>query len=165
MRRWLRGGIAGVGIALLAAQGAGCGAAPGYEEETTPTPASELRPLELAQPDARLRGIEGDQARFDITLVVTNPNEAEVVLRRATGELVVGPHRLATLELEGEEPLAPASERAFVLDLSVPVAMLATLGASEYVARGMLYADGGSGDGALQTPFTLTGAVPALPAR
>lgn len=164
MKRWVRGMIAGIGLGL-AAQGAGCGAAPGYEEETTPTPAAELSPLEVARPDARLRGIEGTQATFDIQVMIRNPNDAEVVLRRATGELVVDGTRLATMEIEGEEILGPSSERAFVFEVAVPVSMLATIRADQYLARGTLYADGGSGDGALQTPFELTGPVPALAAR
>lgn len=164
MRSWLRGAVVVVGLGVAAAQGAGCGAAPGYEEETTPE-AAALAPLEIASPDARLRGIEGTQAVFDIQVSIRNPNDAEVVLRRATGELVVDGSRLATMEIEGEEPLAPSSERAFVFEVVVPVSMLATLHADHYVARGTLYADGGTGDGALQTPFELTGPVPALAMR
>ena len=56
-------------------------------------------------------------------------------------------------------------KRAFVFELVVPVSMLASLHSAQYVARGTLYADGGTGDGALQTPFELTGPVPALAAR
>ena len=164
MRSWIRGAVAGLGLGLLGAQGAGCGAAPG-EESTMPVPSAELRPLEIARPDARLRGIEGEQARFEITVVVTNPNDAEVVLRRATGELVLDGMQVARMEIEGDEPIEPDSERAFVFDVSVPAAMIAGVRADQYVARGTLYADGGSGDGALQTPFELMGPVPQLAAR
>ncbi|UJR78796.1 LEA type 2 family protein [Sandaracinus amylolyticus] len=158
MRSWLTG----ISIALSITV-AGCGAAPG-EEETTPVASSALRPLEIARPEAQLRAIEGEQAVFDIRVIVTNPNEADVVLRRATGELMLDGNRVARLEIDGEEPLEADSERVFVFDVSVPVSMLATVRADQYVARGTLYADGGTGDGALQTPFELTGDVPSLTA-
>jgi hypothetical protein len=156
---------AAVMAAVLAVSAAGCGAAPDADEGTTPIPSGSLSPLEISRPEARLRGIEGAQAIFDITVVVTNPNQATVIMRRVAGDLVVDGHQLARLEIDGEELLEPDSERAFVFDVSIPVAMLATIRAERYVARGMLYADGGEGDGALQTAFELMGDIPPLALR
>lgn len=158
MRSWLMGMSTALSIAV-----AGCGASPDAYEDTTPVASSALRPLEIARPEAQMRGIEGDQAVFDIRVIVTNPNDAEVVMRRAVGELLLGGNRVARLEIDGAEPLDADSERVFVFDVSVPAAMLAMVRSDQqYVARGTLYADGGSGDEGLQTPFELMGDVPPL---
>ncbi|MDQ3035793.1 MAG: LEA type 2 family protein [Myxococcota bacterium] len=139
---------------------AGCGAAPDAEEGTTPAASGALQPLEIAQPQAQLRGVDGANATFDISVVVTNANPVEVIMRRMEGQLFLDGQQAARIEVEGADPIDADSERAFLFTVQVPLAMIATLQGDEYVARGTLYADGGSGDSALQTPFELTGPVP-----
>lgn len=151
-----------VGVALAVAGGgiAGCGAAPDAEEGTTPEPSADLAPLAISRPEAQLRGIEGSSAVFDITVVVTNPNEVELTMRRMDGFLFLDGQQAAHIEIEGDEPIEPDSERAFHFDVRIPVSMIATFRGDTYVARGTLFADAGSGDGGLQSPFELTGPVP-----
>lgn len=157
----MRGGIVGLGIVVALACGvAGCGASPDGEGSTTPVASAALSPLEIAQPQAQLRGMDGANAIFDITVVVTNPNQVEVTMRRLEGQLLLDGQQAARIEIEGDDPIEPESERAFVFDVSVPMAMIASFQGDQYVARGTLYADAGSGDSALQSPFELTGPVP-----
>jgi hypothetical protein len=147
-------------VAGLGAASAGCGAAPG-SEPTTPTAAADLRPLEVSRPEATLAGMDGTHATVNIRVIVANPNQAAVTMRRVDGQLLLDGQQAANIEVEGDELLDADSERAFVFDVRVPLALLASVQAREYVARGTLYADGGSGDAALQSPFELSGPVPA----
>lgn len=142
----------------LACSSLGCGAAPGYDETTPDT--ADLQPLRIGQPEARLAGVDGVNANFEIAVMVANPNGAPLTMRRIDGHVFLNEQDVAHIEVEGEEIVEPQSQRRFVLELAVPLAVVMQLQAEQYVARGTLYADAGSGDGALQSPFELTGAVP-----
>jgi hypothetical protein len=143
-----------VGIAI-----AGCGAAPGHET-TTPTPAASLRPLEVSRPEGALRSVQGANALVEIRVIVTNPNSVPVTMRRVDGNVLLDGEQAAHIEVEGAEPIDPNAERAFVFNVSVPLQLLTSVRGDQYVARGTLHADGGSGDGALQSPFEFSGPVP-----
>lgn len=151
-------GLGGL-IVIAGAIAAGCGAAPG-NEDTTPTATADLRPLEISRPESHLAGMDATYATIDIRVVINNPNSVPVTMRRVDGVLLLGGQQAATIQIDGGEPIDPESERVFVFDVQVPLSLIASVQASEYVARGTLFADGGAGDGALQSPFELTGPVP-----
>lgn len=146
-------------LSLALAPVAGCGAAPGHEEETTPESA-QLQPLSVAQPDARLVGVDGVNANFEIAVMIANPNAAAVTMRRLDGVVMLEGQQVARVAVEGTEVIDPQTERRFVLQVAVPLAVVMQLQSDTYVAQGTVFADGGSGDGALQTPFEFTGQVP-----
>lgn len=143
---------------VLGAMLAGCGAAPGTEAPTTPT--ADLAPLEISQPSTRLRGIEGQNAVIELSVVVSNPNQVPLTMRRVDGQVLLNGEQAARIEVEGEEIVEASSQRPFVLEVVVPLGFVMQLEAQQYVARGELYADAGSGDGALRSPFEFTQPIP-----
>lgn len=150
--------VVSVVIVLAVAYG-GCGAAPGHEE-TTPAASAELQPLQLSQPESQLAGIDGTHATVNIRVIITNPNQTPVTMRRVDGQLLLDGQEAARIAIEGDELIDPDSERAFVFDIRVPLSIIATIQSNDYVARGTLFADGGSGDSALQSPFEFSGPIP-----
>lgn len=148
-----------VSLAVSLSCGAlGCGAAPGYEETTAES--ASLQPLQIGQPEARLLGVNGSDASFEIAVMVSNPNGAPMTMRRIDGHVFLNEQDVAHVEVDGEEIIDAGSERRFVLDLDVPVALVMQLQAETYVARGTVFADAGGGQADIQTPFELTGPVP-----
>lgn len=150
-----------IGIVVAIACGiAGCGASPDGEEGTTPVSAAALQPLQIGEPQAQLRGTDGTYATFDLSVMIDNPNEVDVTMRHLEGQLFLDGQPVARIEIDDADVIGSLSQRQFVLDVEIPIALLASFQGDQYVARGTLYADGGSGDSSLQSPFEITGAVP-----
>ncbi len=156
LRGWALAVVFLVGAAPAAA---GCGAAPGYEE-TTPTQTGELAGLIISQPEARLIGTDGATLTFGIHVTVTNPNATDLTMRRVHGVLLLDQQQAAAIDIEGAEVVSGNSGRAFEFEVSVPAHLVLRVGARDYVGEGTVYADAGTGDGSLQSPFRFTGAVP-----
>lgn len=157
-----RFGVWILGVSLLGGVFCGCGAAPGYEDEasTTPVDVASLQPLQIGEPQAEIAGSDGVNVTFHIRVQVHNPNQAELTMRRVVGALLLDGQQAAQIEIDGAEVVSPDSDREFVLDIDVPVHLLARVGARTYVGQGTVYADAGAGDGALESPFRFEGDVP-----
>jgi hypothetical protein len=147
--------------AILLALGAlGCGAAP-TGASNAPS-AAELVPLEIGEPSSQLAAMDQTHAVLEVRVMVRNPNAAPVTMRQVTGQLSLDGVNAANISVTDGESFDPESERAFVIRIRLPLTVLLAVHADQYVARGEVRADSGSGDGALVTPFEWTGPVPEM---
>lgn len=138
---------------------AGCGAAPGYEERPESEP---LLPLEVSDPIAEIRSIEGSMATLELALSITNPNPVTLEMRRIDGNLLLDGRDAARIEVDGDEPFESDLERRFILEIEMPLTMLMGVHSEQFTARGIISADAGDGQGDLRSPFEIVGAVPRL---
>lgn len=150
------------GMVCVAALASGCGAAPRDGDSTVGgvVASSSLRALEVSNPEARLLSREATRATFEIRVLVTHENEDAVTIRHVRGTLSFDGLEVATLQIEGPQQLDADAERVFVFEVHVPLSLLATVRGDTFTVRGALVADGGSGDGALVTPFEFTEPIP-----